>query len=141
LPSSDVLLAGGTTPDGASQMGVTSRVMLWNHATGLLASAPNMPVGLSSHSAAVLADGRVLLAGGVDATGDFFTADPVTRAEIYDPAARSWSLAAPLPTARSSAIGITLTDGRVLLVGGSEIWLGISAPNGPQPSLLFTPRS
>jgi N-acetylneuraminic acid mutarotase len=115
--------------------------MLWDHAKGLVASAPNMPVGLSSHSTAVLADGRVLFAGGVDTAGDFFIADPVTRAEIYDPTARSWSLAAPLPAARASAIAVTLTDGRVLLVGGSGISLGPSAPNGLQPSLLFTPQS
>jgi N-acetylneuraminic acid mutarotase len=100
-----------------------------------------MPVGLSSHSTAVLADGRVLFAGGVDTAGDFFIADPVTRAEIYDPTARSWSLAAPLPAARASAIAVTLTDGRVLLVGGSGISLGPSAPSGLQPSLLFTPQS
>jgi N-acetylneuraminic acid mutarotase len=141
LHSGDVLLAGGTAHDGTSQTRVTSQVMLWDHVMGLLASAPNMPVGLSSHSTAVLADGRVLLAAGVDTAGDFISADPVTRAEIYDPAARSWSLAAPLPAARASAIAVTLTDGRVLLVGGSGISLGLSAPSGPQPSLLFTPQS
>jgi N-acetylneuraminic acid mutarotase len=100
-----------------------------------------MPVGLSSHSTVMLADGRVLLAGGVDTAGDFFIADPVARAEIYDPAARSWSLAAPLPVARASAIAVTLTDGRVLLLGGSGISLGSSLPSGLQPSLLFTPQS
>jgi hypothetical protein len=140
MNSGDVLLAGGTIPDATSQIAVTSKVMLWDHATGLLASAPNMPVGLSSHSAALLADGRVLLAGGVDTAGDFISADPVTRAEIYDPARHSWSLAAPLPAARASAISVTLADGRVLLVGGSAISLGPSPPSGPQPSLLFTPQ-
>jgi len=141
LHSGDVLFAGGTTPDGTSQIGVTSQVMLWDHDKGLLVSAPKMPVGLSSHSTSVLADGRVLLAGGVYTAGELISADPVTRAEIYDPAAGSWSLAAPLPAARASAIAVTLTDGRVLLVGGTGISLGPSAPSGPQPSLLFTPQS
>jgi hypothetical protein len=146
LHSGDVLLAGGTmpqgtAPDGTSLTGVTSHVMLWDHAKGLLVPAENMPVGLYGHSTAVLADGRVLLVGGVDTVGTLGLADPVTRAEIFDPAARSWSVAAPLPAARGSAIAVTLPDGRVLLVGGSGIWLGPSAPSGLQPSLLFTPQS
>jgi N-acetylneuraminic acid mutarotase len=145
LRSGDVLLAGGTmllgtTPEGASLTGVTSQVMLWDHAKGLLAPAGNMPVGLYGHSTAVLADGRVLLAGGVDAVGVHTDADPVTRAEIYDPAARSWSQAAPLSTARWHAIAVTLADGRVLLVGGNGIWLGSSVQSSRLPSLLFTPQ-
>jgi hypothetical protein len=146
LHSSDVLLTGGTmpqgtAPDGTSLTVVTPHVMLWDHAKGLLVPAENMPAGLYGHSAAVLADGRVLLAGGVDTVGTLGLADPVTRVEIYDPAARSWSVAAPLPAARGSAIAVSLADGRVLLVGGSGIWLGHSAPSGLQPSLLFTPQS
>jgi N-acetylneuraminic acid mutarotase len=146
LHSGDVLLAGGTmpqvtTPYSTSLMGVTSQVMLWDHAKGLLMPAENMPAGLYGHSTAVLADGRVLFAGGVDTVGTLGLADPVTRAEIYDPAARSWSLAAPLPAARGSAIAVTLADGQVLLIGGSGIWLGPSPPSGLQPSLLFTPLS
>jgi len=141
LTSGDVLLAGGTMPDATSQMEVTPHVMLWDHARGLLVPAENMPVGLSGHATAVFADGRVLLVGGVEAAGMLITADPVSRAEIYDPAARSWSLAAPLPAARGNAIAVTLADGRVLLVGGSGIWLGSSAPSGLEPSLLFSPKS
>jgi len=141
LHSGDVLLAGGTMPDGTSQMEVTSHVMLWDHAKGLLVSVENMPVGLSGHATAVLADGRVLLAGGVEAPGILLIADPVTRAEVYDPAARSWSMGAPLPAARGNAIAVTLADGRVLLVGGSGISLGPGTPNDLEPSLLFTPQS
>ncbi len=145
LRSGDVLLAGGTvltgiTPGGAPISAATSQVMRWDHTTGQIRSAESMPVGLYDHSAALLADGRVLLAGGADAIGVHTSPDPVTRAEIYDPVARSWSLAAPLPVARWEAIAITLNDGRILLIGGSGMWLGASLPSEGQPSLLYTPE-
>src|SRR5256885_8458622 len=145
LASGDVLLAGGTvftgaTPDGAPIQAVNSKVMRWDHTTGNLVSAVSMPVGLYYHSAALLADGRVLLAGGSDAVGVHASADPVTRAEIYDPVARTWSLAASLPVARYQAIAVPLTDGRVFLVGGSGMWLGALLPSEGQPSLIFTPQ-
>jgi len=146
LRTGDVLLAGGTvltgtTPGGAPISAATSQVMRWDHTTGQIRRAESMPVGLYDQSATLLADGRVLLAGGADAIGVHNSADPVTRAEIYDPVALSWSIAAPLPVARWEAIAITLADGRVLLVGGSGMWLGASLPSEGQPSLLFTPGS
>ncbi len=143
LPSGDVLLAGGTvlegtTPEGAPIQAVNARVMRWDHATGQIRSAEAMPVGLYYHSAALLGDGRVLFSGGSDAVGLHTSADPVTRAEIYDPVARTWSQAAPLPVARYQAIAVTLADGRVLLVGGSGMWLGVQSER--QPSLLYAPN-
>jgi len=145
LASGDVLFAGGTMPAGTTTDGlpiqaVNSQVMRWDHTTGKLKSAENMPVGLYFHSAALLANGRVLLAGGSDVIGVNTNPDPVTRAEIYDPVARSWSLGAPLPAARYQAIGVTLGDGQVLLVGGSGMWLA-GYPGDGQPSLVFAPQS
>jgi len=146
LRSGDVLLAGGTTlagttPAGAPITAATSQVMRWDHTTGKIKPAQKMPVGLYDHSAALLSDGRVLVAGGADTVGVHTSPDPVTRSEIYDPVADTWSLAAPLPVARWEAIAVSLADGRVLLVGGSGIWLGASLPNEGQPALLFTPQS
>lgn len=139
LPSGDVLLAGGTalqgtTPGGAPIYTATSQVMRWDHATGVLAVAESMPVGLYYHSSAALADGRVLLAGGSDSVGIHTSSDPITKAVIYDPATHAWTAAAPLPVARYQAIAATLADGRVVLIGGYGIF-GIPA------SLLFSPQS
>src|SRR5207247_10418034 len=142
---SDVLIAGGTmltgtTPEGAPIFAVNSQTMLWERTTGQVRPAESMPVGLYYHSAALLGDGRVLLAGGSDAVGMHTSADPVTRAEIYDPVARSWSAAASLPVARYQAIAVPLHDGRVFLVGGCGLWLGTVLASYGQPSLLFTPQ-
>jgi N-acetylneuraminic acid mutarotase len=146
LHSGDVLLAGGSvlmgaTPAGAPIYAATTRVVRWDHSTGLLTPAESMPVASSNHSTAVLADGRVLLVGGVDAVGLHTSPDPVARAEIYDPATRSWSPAAPLPGARWNAIAVALADGRVFLVGGNGMWLGWLVQSSGLPSLLFTPQS
>jgi hypothetical protein len=146
LPSGDVLLAGGsvlqgTTTGGAPIYTATPLVMRWDHSTALLVPAESMPLANSGPTSALLADGRVLVAGGVGAYGVHGNADPVARAEIYDPAARSSAPAAPLPAARSGAVAVTLADGRVLLVGGYGIVLGSSSQTNTLPSLLFSPQS
>jgi hypothetical protein len=64
---------------------------------------------------ALLADGRVLFAGGTAQGGD---SDPV-RAEVYDPSTNAFSTTQAMVQARSSASATTLDDGRVLIAGGS----------------------
>ncbi len=61
-----------------------------------------------------LADGRVLICGGIDP-------GPVTElasAEIYDPATQLWSTVAPMSRARNGHTATLLDDGRVFVFGG-----------------------
>jgi N-acetylneuraminic acid mutarotase len=78
----------------------------------------SMTVSRSFHAAALLSDGRVLVAGG---TTDFFTA--LAGAEIYDPTTNTWSAAASMNQPRESLTATLLQDGRVLITGG---WDGAS---------------
>ncbi len=66
-----------------------------------------------------LPDGRVLMTGGAsrDSQGDWLRA----FAEMYDPASRSWARVGEPVTARFSHTATLLLDGRVLLVGGTDI--------------------
>ena len=64
------------------------------------------------HAAALLHDGRVLVAGGL-ALGLELDA-----AETYDPKTGQWSAASPMSEARQAPTATLLTDGRVLLAGG-----------------------
>jgi len=66
-----------------------------------------------------LPDGRVLLTGGAsrDTQGDWLLA----FAELYDPGSRSWTRVGEPLTARYSHTATLLRDGRVLLVGGTDI--------------------
>jgi hypothetical protein len=63
----------------------------------------------------LLADGRVLVAGGLDNT---FT--PHATAELYDPATRTWATTGSLGTPRAWASGTLLTNGAVLAAGGED---------------------
>jgi hypothetical protein len=75
----------------------------------------------TSHTATLLLDGRVLVAGGVDATSY------LASAEIYDPAIGAWTLTGSLNTARSGHRATRLADGRVLVIGGYNSTSGFLA--------------
>lgn len=64
------------------------------------------------HTATLLLDGRVLVAGG--ASSDEITAS----AEIYDPATGAWSRVGALGEPRYDHTATRLADGRVLVAGG-----------------------
>src|SRR5262249_22646843 len=73
-----------------------------------------MAVPRKGHTATVLSDGRVLIAGGQDASG------VLAAAEIYDPATQTFQLAGNLSAARYGHTATLLADGRVLIAGGAD---------------------
>ncbi|MFA1550094.1 Kelch repeat-containing protein [Actinomadura chokoriensis] len=62
----------------------------------------------------VLTGGKVLVAGGADATGT-----ALAQTSLYDPAAKTWTAAAALHTARRLHTVTRLGDGKVLVTGGA----------------------
>jgi len=76
--------------------------------------APSLSTARAAHTATLLANGKVLVAGG--GTGPFAA---TASAELYDPASSTWSPAASMTTARYLHAATTLRDGRVLVIGGS----------------------
>src|SRR6185369_7779689 len=104
---------------------------LYDPATGVWSMTGSMNVARSggTSTAVQLNDGRVLVTGGrADVTGDLFgatiasvaSAQALNSAEIYDPASGTWSLTAPMGTARWGHIVSLLPDGRVLVAGGVD---------------------
>jgi N-acetylneuraminic acid mutarotase len=80
---------------------------------GVWSATGSMAVPRTQHTAARLADGRVLAVGGITAGGG-----TTASAEIYDPGSGTWSPTAGMATPRSRHTQTVLHDGRVLVTGG-----------------------
>ncbi len=75
----------------------------------------NMISGVFYHTATLLKDGHVLIAGGLTATG------ASASAELYNPGTRTFSAVGNLSVARSLHTATLLPDGTVLIAGGMGI--------------------
>ena len=75
---------------------------------------PASPPTGATATATPLADGRVLIAGGVDCSNTL-----LDTAEIYDPSTGQSTPTGKLVAAQASNTATLLPDGRVLLVGGN----------------------
>jgi hypothetical protein len=74
----------------------------------------SLKTGRYDHTATLLTDGRVLVAGGYNTTNG-----GLSSAEIYNPATGRWADAALMSAQRVSHTANRLPSGRVLVVGGS----------------------
>ncbi len=82
-----------------------------------------VPVGSLSGSRALgsadlLPDGRVLVAGG--GSGSLTAAVGTATCEAYNPLSRSWSAVASMATQRAFHTSVTLSDGRIMVIGGAD---------------------
>lgn len=80
---------------------------------GRVVEAGHMWSPRSGHTATLLKDGRVLIAGGMVRNGEF-----LDSAELYDPATRQFTPTGKMFTKRVGLAATLLADGRVLIVGG-----------------------
>jgi hypothetical protein len=80
-------------------------------------TSPTLELALVGHSVTQLADGRFLIAGGIERL--FVTpSESLATAEVWDPASGTITETAPMPHDRAGHVATLLADGRVLLVGG-----------------------
>jgi len=112
LTNGKVLVAGGHTGRGdlASCETFDPTLGTWS-ATGSMSSRR------MSHAAVQLPSGRILVTGGDSSDG--VTQSTLSGCELYDPATGTWAPTGSMWTARSNHSITTLTNGKVLVVGGN----------------------
>ena len=125
-----IVIGGGSGWDGR-QFIVDGSTELFDPEANVWTLTGDMIVPRLSPTAVALADGRVLVTGGVDKYDN-----TVTLAEIYDPKTGQWA-AAGETSPRFSHTATLLRDGRVLVVGGvvDDFW-GVPT----ETAEIFDPR-
>jgi len=116
LPNGKVLVAGGENVNHGGFSVLLSSAELYDPATGRFSLTGSMVTGRELHSAALMSNGKVLIAGGEDAKGY-----ALTRAEIYDPALASFIPTGSLSIGRYGHTATALANGEVLIAGGERI--------------------
>jgi hypothetical protein len=120
LPDGEVLVAGGSTTIVGSSPFPLATAELYDPRTRAWTAIGSMATARTGHTATLLADGKVLVVGGVAAFGDYTPRSPLASAELYDPGTQTWTAAADMNEARDGHTATLLLDGNVLVVGGDN---------------------
>lgn len=115
LADGRVLITGGYRYAGLSAT-TYSTAQIFDPSTSSITQLASMSRARSSHTASLLADGRLLVAGGYgDEETDHYY---VREAEIYSVQDDTWTAAGQLGLPRRSHGAVRLASGGVLIVGG-----------------------
>lgn len=114
LADGRVLIAGGWTTPEASGNSVNA-AELYDPSTRTFSNTGNMTVSRRYHTATLLSDGRVLIAGGI-ASGN----SALSSAELFDPALGTFSRTGGMVKARAVAMAVLLPNGKILIAGGLD---------------------
>lgn len=118
LPNGNVLLAGGFLNSMWDYGGSTSSngASLYDSATGVFSATGNMTAFRAGHTATLLANGKVLIAGGADQDP---TGSGLASAELYDPSTGTFTQTGSMTAGRFMHTATQLQNGKVLIVGGA----------------------
>lgn len=142
LPDGGALIVGGYAPgdEPDNHLRLLGSVELYDGAA--VKSVPGLKLARAQYTATLLADGRVMVAGGADNEGDATGA-----VEIWSPKTQTWQDAPPLLIPRYGHSAALLADGRVMVMGGVndagqamatvEIWDPATGHWSPGTPLLF----
>ena len=119
LPNGNVLLAGGFVNsiwDYGGISGSSNGAGLYDSTTGIFSGTANMTANRGWHTATLLANGKVLIAGGADVDP---TGEGSTSAELYDPSTGTFTATGSMSVGRFQHTATLLQNGKVLIVGGT----------------------
>lgn len=120
LPDGQVLIAGGHTTSFSSNS--IDSTEIYDPAAGMFSPGVSLTAARESATATLLANGKVLIAG-----GQRNNAQVLTAAELYDPVGATSIATGAMTQARYGAIAALLPSGDVLVAGGYGV---IGGKNG-----------
>jgi len=107
---------------GLFVIGLLATTVLSALASGNWSNAGSMSVARQYHTATMLANGQVLVAGGVNDTAF------LSSAELYNPSTGKWTLTGGMTVPRYGHHAVLLQNGLVLVTGGANATICCSAP-------------
>ena len=107
-----MLVTGGLSNGGPST------AELYNPSTGQWTSTGSMTTTRGNHTATLLPNGKVLVAGGICIGGFTY---PDKSAELYDPSTGTWKATGSMNVSRANLAATLLTNGDVLVFGGTGL--------------------
>jgi hypothetical protein len=117
LKDGTVLVVGGYSVDSNREPLASAEI--YDPATGAFSPTGPMAIGRRNHTATLLEDGRVLVAGGYNGIdGNTDGSGNVNAPEIYDPVKRTFSATGDMLSARRYPSATMLPNGKVLIAGG-----------------------
>jgi N-acetylneuraminic acid mutarotase len=113
LLNGKVLVEGGI-PISSSTGAATNSAELYDPVSGTWTNTGAMNGAHYDHTATLLPDGKVLVAGG----SDHYNSAGTNSAELYDPVSGTWSYTGAMNVARTTHSATFLPSGKVMVAGG-----------------------
>ena len=113
LPDGQVLIAGGFREEGTQEIAIAS-AEIFDPATNTFTPTSDMNEPRNGHTATLLPNGKVLLAGGWNLEGRTATA------ELYEPQTATFEYVGSLMAPRQGFTATLLKNGNVLIAGGDS---------------------
>ena len=136
LANGKVLISGGSALANNNNLAFTNTAELYDPATGQFTVTNPMKVAREAHTATLLNNGKVLLAG-----GDSGAFGQEASAELYDPATNTFTLTGSLASGRTQHTATLLKNGKVLIAGGISGRDLAAGEAGPSVAELYDPAT
>jgi hypothetical protein len=120
LPGGEVYIAGGRSCETCMSNPAAMTAEVYDPSKGEFFASDNLEEARTLHSAALLQDGTVLIAGGRSCSGDCEGARTLQDSKIYDPANGNYTAGADMSVPRAGHKSVALPDGGVFIYGGVD---------------------